>query len=243
MSVPSADHATDAARRAALARPSPQVEAGPIAHFLVSVFHVIYGRRTSFRKFRAQELVARTPYQAWERNAYAAVTRSHPRPPRPPAEEIATAREEHDNEQRHHFWISELCARHGEPEHWLRDRVIPRALAMVLGWVAWLAHMIAPRWAHHLNAQLEQRAERDYLRHVAEHPELERTPSPFPEATTVADLLRSIALDERAHKEDSLARSAAPAEARRDHHRAFPPTGSAAVHGRNGAVRIASDRR
>jgi hypothetical protein len=40
---------------------------------------MIYGRQRTLRKFIVLEVVARVPYQAWERAAYGALTRVHPR--------------------------------------------------------------------------------------------------------------------------------------------------------------------
>jgi hypothetical protein len=49
------------------------------ARLLFWIVDVIYGRQRTLRKFIVLEIVARVPYQAWERAAYGALTRMHPR--------------------------------------------------------------------------------------------------------------------------------------------------------------------
>jgi hypothetical protein len=49
------------------------------ARLLFWIVDVIYGRQRTLRKFIVLEIVARVPYQAWERAAYGALTRMHRR--------------------------------------------------------------------------------------------------------------------------------------------------------------------
>jgi hypothetical protein len=49
------------------------------ARLLFWMVDVIYGHQRTLRKFIVLEIVARVPYQAWERAAYGALTRVHPR--------------------------------------------------------------------------------------------------------------------------------------------------------------------
>lgn len=201
------------ARAGMVATASPRLRPGFVAQSIRALFDAIYGSRVSLAKFRAQELVARAPYQAWERLGYAGITRRYPRPAQACAAIVAMARSQQDNEQRHLFWIEELCERRGEREDRLRGRLV-QWLARLFTFLAWAAHAIRPRWSYLLNAQLEDIAEHDYLRYVAEHPELELEPATSTSFASVADQLRAIALDERLHKEESLARAASVESAR-----------------------------
>ena len=82
--------------------------------------------------------------------------------------------------------------------------------------MSWLFYVIAPRLSYALNADFEDHAERSYVSYVTAHPALESEPwvsaftADYGTHATVADLLRQIALDERAHRDHSLARLAEP---------------------------------
>lgn len=72
--------------------------------------------------------------------------------------------------------------------------------------------MMKPAWSYGLNADFEDHAEHEYMEYVHERPGLENEAfeSSFKEEygdfKNCADLFRNIALDERKHKEESLAR-------------------------------------
>ncbi|MGI9621215.1 MAG: alternative oxidase [Acidimicrobiales bacterium] len=174
---------------------------------------VVYGRESSVRKFRALEVVARVPYQAWEHVAYIAVTHTHERPTRARAihSHVVEARAEQDNEQWHLLIIEELLARSGKRHRTVRDRLVPQALAFLYYQLSWLLYVIRPTWSYQLNADFEDHAEHTYMEYVAANPALDSTPwesdfkSDYGEHATLGDLFRQIGLDERTHKEQSLA--------------------------------------
>lgn len=188
----------------------PEVPPGIVTRALVALLAALYGPEPSFPKFRALELIARVPYQAWEAVAYRAITGSYPDRDLTIAlaDRIHAARHQHDNEHRHLVWIEEICIARKEPESWWRHRLVPRLLAHLFYALAWIAHSIRPTWSYHLNAELEDVAERDYLKFVERSPQLEAEPCPFPGHASLADLIRAIAKDEREHKLESLARCA-----------------------------------
>src|SRR5947207_3174981 len=82
--------------------------------------------------------------------------------------------------------------------------------------LAWLMFLVRPEWSYRLNADFEDHAEHEYMRYVAEHPELETQDDPGAYAAqygrygSLADLFRQIGHDERVHKLDSLVNMAAP---------------------------------
>lgn len=98
----------------------------------------------------------------------------------------------------------------------LFGRLVPQLLAFVYYHLSWLLYVIAPSLSYGLNADFEDHAEHSYMEFVAAHPELETVPwksaiaRDYGSYATVADLLRRIGLDERAHKDESLARLSAP---------------------------------
>lgn len=192
--------------------------AGLLARMLFAIMDLVYGRRLTLTKFAALELVARVPYQAWESVAYVAMTHVYRRLPltRRIFQYVLEARAAQDNEQWHLLIVEELLEKRGVRRSRLLARAIPQLLALFYYHVSWLLYVIAPRFSYRLNADFEEHAARTYMRFVDEHPELEDEPwistlaTEYGAFATVADLLRRIGLDEREHRDDSLARIARP---------------------------------
>lgn len=199
-------------QRETLAR-TPRVP-GLLAQALFSVMDVVYGKALTLERFVVLELVARVPYQAWENVGYVAISHTYARPgfARRVFDYVREARAQQDNEQWHLLILEELVARRGGGRSWLLLRVVPQLLALFYYHVSWLLYVIAPRLSYALNADFEEHAERVYMRYVADHPELDGEPwesrfaSDYGEYASVGDVLRRIALDERAHRDESLAR-------------------------------------
>lgn len=195
---------------------APRRRYGIPVQLLVRCIDAVYGREGSFPKYQVLELVARVPYQTWERVAYLAINRLYRQTglARRIHERIAEAREQQDNEEWHLLIMAELAAREGAGCGWFRYRLLPQMLATAYYLLSWLLFLISPASSYRLNADFEDHAEHEYMEFVATHPELETYPWDCPEAagygcfTSVADLIRQIGCDERAHKEESLARLA-----------------------------------
>lgn len=191
---------------------------GPLARLLFLMMDLVYGRASSLEKFAALELVARVPYQAWENVAYVAITHVFHRVTfaRRIFEFVREARAAADNEEWHLLLLEELLQGRGVRRPWWRATLVPQLLAVVYYHVSWLLYVVAPRLSYALNADFEDHAERAYMAYVATHPELEDEAWSSAILTgrhglaTVADLLRRIALDERLHRDESLARLAQP---------------------------------
>ena len=73
----------------------------------------VYGRSGTFAKYQVLELVARVPYQSWERIAYLAISRVHRDTglARRIHERIEESRDQQVNEEWHLLIMSELAAR------------------------------------------------------------------------------------------------------------------------------------
>lgn len=190
---------------------------GLLARGLFFTMDAVYGQRTSLEKFAALELVARVPYQAWESVAYVALTHLQGRNgfARRVFEFVVEARHAQDNEQWHLLVLEELLQRAGARRSWWKARAIPQLLAVVYYHVSWLLYVLAPRLSYALNADFEDHAERSYLAHAARHPELDEQAWTSELADgrpidTVGALLRTIAADEREHRDHSLAHLAQP---------------------------------
>ena len=80
----------------------------------------------------------------------------------------------------------------------MRFRLMPQLIAFTYYHVSWLLYVLKPGLSYRLNADFEDHAEHEYMRFVAEHPELERRRSVrvrrgLRRLRSVADLFRQIA--------------------------------------------------
>jgi hypothetical protein len=195
---------------------TPRMRYGLLARALFLGMDVCYGRERTLSKFKVLEVVARVPYQAWEQVAYVAMTHKYGEPDfaRRIFDFVSESRHQQDNEQWHLLILEELVHRDGIREGFLRHRLLPQLVALLYYHVSWLLYVIRPRLSYLLNAHFEDHAEHEYMEFVREHPELEETrfESAFEEDygsfASRADLFRRIGLDERSHKQESLARIA-----------------------------------
>jgi hypothetical protein len=214
--TPTSSVALRAAESCTLAEPVRRH--GFLARLLFKTLDLGYGRAGSLSKFAVLELVARVPYQAWENVGYTAIshTTASPKFGRRIFEFVREARAQQDNEQWHLFIIEELARRERAKLSWFMFRAVPQLIAFVYYHVSWLLYVIKPRLSYALNADFEDHAERTYMQYVHDHPELEREhwsssfASDYGQYATVADVLRRIALDERAHRLECLARLKRP---------------------------------
>lgn len=183
------------------------------ARTLFRSLDVVYGQKRTLEKFRMLELIARMPYQAWERVGYIAMTHS--------AEDIGLVRRitdrveecrsQQDNEQWHLLVLEELAAGGLDDDEVgrLRSAVIPQVAAFVYYQLSWLLYVGNPAWSYRLNADFEDHAEHEYMNIVADHPEWESVAwvselcADYGSFESVADLLRQIGFDEREHKLES----------------------------------------
>jgi hypothetical protein len=198
---------------------APRRRYGLLARALFFGMDLVYGRKRTLRKFTVLEVIARVPYQAWEQVAYVAMTHTYRKPDfaRRVFEFVKESRAQQDNEQWHLLILEELIQTEGLPESFLLYRLAPQVVAFFYYHVSWLLYAVDPKHSYALNADFEDHAEHEYMEFVRENPDLERRPfdSEFKAdydkgISTLADLFRRIGLDERHHKDESLARIAAP---------------------------------
>ncbi|MFG3442430.1 alternative oxidase [Nonomuraea sp. NPDC047897] len=191
---------------------TPRMAYSLLARMMFRPVDLLYGRQGSFTKFAMLEIIARVPYQAWERMGYWAVHRHAGRSALAERvfERIVEARADQDNEQWHLLIMQDLVQRHGHRQTWLLHRAAPWLISFFYYHVSWVLFLVRPDWSYRLNAEFEDHAEHEYMTFVADNPHLEHTPDPGTYAErygrygSVADLLRQIGHDERTHKLDSL---------------------------------------
>jgi ubiquinol oxidase len=192
---------------------TPQFRYSIPARLLFWIVDVIYGRQRTLQKFIVLEIVARLPYQAWERAAYGTLTRVHARLRLAGRifERVVETRAQQDNEQFHLLILEELAQRQGFARPFLRFRLLPWLMAVGYYQLSWLLYVCWPAASYRLNAAFEDHAEHEYMLFVTEHPRWEGQPydgsfkDGYGHHGSLADLFRQIGHDERVHKLESLA--------------------------------------
>ncbi|MBI4433005.1 MAG: hypothetical protein HY592_05980 [Candidatus Omnitrophica bacterium] len=192
----------------------PRRRYGVLASLLFVTMDLFYGRKRTFSKFKVLEVIARVPYQAWEHVAYIAMTHTYAAPnfARRIFEFIKESRSQQDNEQWHLLILEELTQRKGIKENFLLYRIIPQFIAFFYYHVSWLLYVIKPSHSYRLNADFEDHAEHEYMEFARENPQFDTEPfvsefkADYGNYDNLSDLFRRIGLDERIHKEESLAR-------------------------------------
>src|SRR6266487_2866815 len=177
---------------------APRLRYSLLARALFKSMDLAYGRTRTIVKFTMLEFIARVPYQAWERMGYLTLARYRGRSAlaRRVFERIVEARADQDNEQWHLLIVQDLIQRNGIKQNWLLHRAVPWLIAFLFYHVSWLLFLIKPAWSYRLNAEFEDHAEHEYMRFVAEHPELDHEPFESAAAqgygrfASLADLLR-----------------------------------------------------
>jgi hypothetical protein len=177
---------------------------------------LVFGKERTLSKFRARELVARTPYQSWEQAACLVAGRFRDSSTRARRlyQMITEIRAEQDNELWHVLILEELIAASGTRENPVRFRLMPQLIAFAIYQQFWLLRVLDPVRGYRLNADVEDHAEHEYAALIAEHPPWEHDPfhsavaSGYTSYESLAYLFRQIGADEGVHKEMSLERIA-----------------------------------
>lgn len=154
-----------------------------------------WGTDRTLSKFKARELVARSPYRAW--------AHEH-------TDESSDAEDER-NERSHWNVLKALIAEDECRDNAFRFGLLPAFGAVSMYMFSRVQHRLNPSRSYRLNADIEDHAQHEYALLVAEHPEWEARPySAVPDYGTYesrADVLRQISCDEQVHKERSLDRN------------------------------------
>jgi ubiquinol oxidase len=204
----------DLKKEQAVTLAAPRRRYGLLASLLFGFMDLVYGRRRTLSKFKVLEVIARVPYQSWEHVAYIAMTHTYKTPgfARRIFDFIAESRAQQDNEQWHLLILEEMTQKKAIRENFFLYLVVPQFAAFFYYHVSWLLYVLKPTWSYGLNADFEDHAEHEYMLFVQENPPLETEPfdsefkADYGDFEHVADLFRNIGLDERHHKDESLAR-------------------------------------
>lgn len=169
------------------------------AGFLFFLLMLVYGRGASLSKLKALETITHVLYQTWEQVAMAAMTHTYIWPDfaRRVFKLVNESKARQESERQHLLILEEMLQKSRIQQNIFLHDLISQILASFYHYWSWVVCILKPVWAYRLMIDLEDCAEHAYLEFVRDHPQLEQH---------AVDLLRKIALDERLHKEESLAR-------------------------------------
>lgn len=180
---------------------------------LVCAGTLVYGRRPSYGKFKAIEVIARLPYQSWEVATYTLLTMFYGNEKHAIrlAKTSAFSRMAQDNETMHVVVITALAKKHGKIGPF-RHMIIPLIFAFFYFWSMYLLYMLSHRASLELNYLFENHAFRQYqefLDQEGERLKQESVCSDFltfygREARSEYEFFESVRNDELIHRNRSL---------------------------------------
>ncbi|MBP6860155.1 MAG: hypothetical protein KBC38_01165 [Candidatus Pacebacteria bacterium] len=148
------------------------IVAGALGWLLIAAGTVFYGRRPSYEKFKAIEVIARVPYQSWEIATYTLLTLFYTNEKR--AMELAKTRAfcrmAQDNETMHVVVLSQLVRKY-RCAGVVRHTVIPFLFAFFYFVATFLIYLFSRKTAHELNYAFERHAYEEYSRFLEQNEE------------------------------------------------------------------------
>lgn len=139
---------------------------------LIACGNILYGKKPSYVKFRAIEVIARVPYHSWASAAYTLLTAYYADEQKAMKLSHITrfARIAQDNETMHVVVISCL-ARKEQKIGAFRYTIIPMVFAFFYFWTSYVMYLMRPRWSLELNYLFENHAFDQYDAFISEHEE------------------------------------------------------------------------
>ncbi len=124
---------------------------------------VVYGKKPSYAKFKAVEVIARIPYQSWEVATYTLLTGLYANEQRAIAlaKTSTFSRQAQDNETMHVVVITQICKRM-RCTGFFRHTLIPLLFAFFYFWTIYILYMLSPKSALELNFLFESHAYAQY---------------------------------------------------------------------------------
>jgi len=160
--------------RAAYAAPYDHYKTGIIANILgwllVTSGTLMYGRKPSYGKFKAIEVIARIPYQSWEVASYTLLTAFYGNE-RKAIDLTKTgmfSRMAQDNETMHVVVITKIC-KERKCVGPIRHMLIPLIFAFFYFWTIYLLYMLHRKSALELNYLFENHAFHQYQQFLDEN--------------------------------------------------------------------------
>ena len=142
------------------------------ANILIGAGNVMYGELPSYQKFRAIEIIARTPYHSWVSATYTLLTWFYADEAR--ALQLSKfsrfAGEAQDNETMHVVVISKLARSEGNANAIIHT-FVPLIFSFGYFWFSYLLCLVNKRYSLELNYMFEQHAYEQYDAFIATHKE------------------------------------------------------------------------
>ncbi|MFP4472819.1 MAG: hypothetical protein ACLFPX_02980 [Candidatus Omnitrophota bacterium] len=196
---------------------TPCLEAHVIHKAMFWMMDVLYGKEVSWPKVKVLEILARYPYWAWEDGGYNGLSRLYARTTEPAEADvenfrnyISLGRDSQDNEELHMLIAEDIIAQKGINLGWFRHWLLPRLMGTGYAILTKIIFHLSPSLSFYMNAAFESHAEHEYMSLAADHPEWEDVPVDskyfkyYPRQSSLNNLIRRIALDERDHMYHSL---------------------------------------
>ena len=146
----------------------PGFVARALGWLLVGSGTLLYGRKPSYAKFKAIEVIARMPYQSWEVATYTILNALYANEAR--AIELTKtsqfSREAQDNETMHVVVLSQLVKRH-KCAKLFRHTLVPLLFSFFYFWTLYVLYMISRKSALELNYIFENHAYHQYQEFLA----------------------------------------------------------------------------
>lgn len=164
----------DPALRAEYARAYDEYQPMWISRVLGALFvgsgNLLYGKRPSYQKFKAIEVIARIPYQSWEVASFTLLTWFYSNEKK--AIELAKtskfSRMAVDNETLHVVLMSQIVKRN-RCETFIRHTLVPLLFAFFYFWTIYILYLFSRRASLELNFLFESHAFEQYSRFLEEH--------------------------------------------------------------------------
>ncbi len=184
-----------------------------IGTVMVVLGGLVYGRRPSYGKFKAIEVIARIPYQSWEVVSYMLLTFLYAREDKAIALSRTSrfSRAAQDNETMHVIVISQLAKKYHE-DSLVRHTLIPLLFSFLYFAVSCLLYLLHPRYSFQLNYVFECHAFEQYQKFLADQQEVLRERAISSEFLTLYgryprseyEFFTSVMIDELIHRHQSF---------------------------------------
>lgn len=134
-----------------------------LGKFLVLSGNIVYGKKPSYLKFRAVEIIARVPYYSWSAAAFTLMTLffSNEEKALKYSEVARFSQFAQENETMHVVVISHL-ARNEQKVGFIRGSLIPIWFAFFYYWWSYVLYFINPKYSYQLNYMFESHAFEQY---------------------------------------------------------------------------------
>lgn len=142
-----------------------------LGSILVASGNLFYGKKPSYLKFRAVEVIARVPYHSWAAVAHTLLTLFYQNEKKALdlCEDSNFARLSQENETMHVIVISKLCQDEGQKGNFIIHTLVPLLFAFFYYWMSYLMYILKPSWSLQLNYLFEDHAFHQYDQFLKEN--------------------------------------------------------------------------